>query len=228
MKITSLAVLALIGDEYTVRYVHAKMEASAHEIQSADYYDRSFEEKEAKEMADESKKLAINKWDGLIHAQNGKVYDPATMKEVELETTDVQLDETFSGEPIGIVQQRIGLMQTQSKDWYDDQVEKEEAQEMHKLAINKWDGLVHAANGKVYDQQTGKEVAEQLSQKSDWCDSGIKGTNWCAQEEAKDLNERTPQQRGLMFAEREYNDALTPSEQKDWCDSGIKGTNWCA
>ena len=90
--------------------------------------------------------MNVNKWDGLVHAQNGKVYDPKSMKEVALETTDVQLDESFAGEPIALVQQKM--------------------------------------------------------QKKDWCDSGIKGTDWCAQEETKDLNERTKRQQGLLFAQR--------------------------
>jgi hypothetical protein len=66
-----------------------------------------------------------------------------------------------------------------------------------------------------------------LSQKSDWCDSGIKGTNWCAQEEANGLNERMSYQRGLMFAEREYNDEMTPTEKKGWCDRQIHSEGWC-
>ena len=106
--------------------------------------------------------MNVNKWDGLVHAQNGKVYDPKSMKEVALETTDVQLDESFAGEPIALVQQKM--------------------------------------------------------QKKDWCDSGIKGTDWCAQEETKDLNERTKRQQGLLFAQR---------QQKDWCDRGIHSDKWC-
>jgi hypothetical protein len=51
--------------------------------------------------------MNVNKWDGLVHAQNGKVYDPKSMKEVALETTDVQLDESFAGEPIALVQQKM-------------------------------------------------------------------------------------------------------------------------
>ena len=73
-----------------------------------------------------------------------------------------------------------------------------------------------------------KYIPETLAQKQDWCDSGIKGTNWCDQEESKDLNERTKQQKGLMFVQREYDDNMSASEKRDWCDSGIKGTNWCA
>ena len=57
-----------------------------------------------------------------------------------------------------------------------------------------------------------------LSQKQDWCDSGIHGTDWCAQEEAKDLNERTKQQKGLMFAQK---------QKKDWCDRQIHSDEWC-
>ena len=106
--------------------------------------------------------MNVNKWDGLVHAQNGKVYDPKSMKEVALETTDVQLDESFAGEPIALVQKKM--------------------------------------------------------QKKDWCDSGIKGTDWCAQEETKDLNERTKRQQGLLFAQR---------QQKDWCDRGIHSDKWC-
>ena len=68
-----------------------------------------------------------------------------------------------------------------------------------------------------------------LSQKhkQDWCDSGIKGTNWCAAEEASDLNERTKRQQGVMFAEREPRTAATAAEMKDWCDKGIKTDAWC-
>ena len=57
-----------------------------------------------------------------------------------------------------------------------------------------------------------------LVEKKDWCDSGIKGTNWCAQEEAKDLNERSKHQQGLLFAQK---------EQKDWCDRQIHSDKWC-
>lgn len=157
MKFTSLAVLALLGDESATA---TAMQIARGELQTPDYYDRSFNNKEAKEM--EKVDMQVNKWDGLVHAQNGKVYDPKTMKEVALETTDVQLDEGFAGEPIALVQQRM--------------------------------------------------------QKKDWCDSGIKGTDWCAQEETKDLNERTKRQQGLMFVQR---------QQKDWCDRGIHSDKWC-
>lgn len=47
---------------------------------------------------------------------------------------------------------------------------------------NKFDGLFHQ-DGKTFDLQ-GKEVVPQMdliqSDKQDWCDSGIKGTDWCA------------------------------------------------
>jgi hypothetical protein len=73
----------------------------------------------------------------------------------------------------------------------------------HKL--NQFDGLIHKIDGTVTDQ-AGHEVSmdEELiqNQKQDWCDSGIKGTDWCAQEEAKDLNERASHQRGLMFSQK--------------------------
>ena len=62
------------------------------------------------------------------------------------------------------------------------------------------------------------KVPYSLVEKQDWCDSGIKGTNWCAAEEAADLNERTKQQKGLMFAQR---------EQKGWCDRQIHSEGWC-
>ena len=63
-------------------------------------------------------------------------------------------------------------------------------------------------------------AAPALSQisKQDWCDSGIKGTDWCAQEEAKDLNERTKRQQGLMFVQK---------GKKDWCDRQIHSDQWC-
>ena len=92
------------------------------------------------------------------------------------------------------------------------------------MNVNKWDGLVHAQKGKVYDPKSMKEVALETTdvqlneEKRDWCDSGIKGTDWCAQEETKDLNERTKRQQGLMFVQR---------QQKDWCDRGIHSDKWC-
>jgi hypothetical protein len=88
-----------------------------------------------------------------------------------------------------------------------------------RVQMNKFDGLFHAKNGKIYDG-AGKQVVEQLSErkKQDWCDSGIKGTDWCGAEEAKDLNERTKQQKGLMFAQK---------EKKGWCDKGIHSETWC-
>ena len=63
-------------------------------------------------------------------------------------------------------------------------------------------------------------------QKQDWCDSGIKGTDWCAQEETKDLNERTKRQQGLMFVQRD-DESASDAEKKDWCDKGIKTDQWC-
>jgi len=135
MKFVSLAVLALIGDESAVRKVHA-LAAAKNELQDADYYDRSFEEKEAKEMIKEQ--LPINKFDGLIHAQNGKIYDPETMKEVELntESSAVQINDwydddfdrtsTFTGEPIATVQKRIALLQMDSQDWFDNAYERDQ------------------------------------------------------------------------------------------------------
>jgi hypothetical protein len=114
MKFVSLAVLALIGDDMAIMKAHA-LNAARNEMQSADYYDRSFDEKEG--AAIEKQKIVVNKFDGLVHAQDGKVYDPETMKVVDL-TTDssaVQLNQdnwydddfertqTYTGEPIATV-----------------------------------------------------------------------------------------------------------------------------
>ena len=49
MKFTSLAILALLGDEVAVNRAHA-MRVTRGELQDPDYYDRSFDQKEAKEM----------------------------------------------------------------------------------------------------------------------------------------------------------------------------------
>jgi hypothetical protein len=229
MKFVSLAVLALIGDEMAIKKAQA-LKVARHEMQASDYYDRSFDEKEG--AAIEKAKTSVNKFDGLVHAQNGKVYDPENMKEVEL-TTDssaVQLNQdnwydddfertqTFTGEPIATVQQKMALLQTESSDLFDRDFEAHQ-QKKSRVQMNKFDGLFHAPNGKVYDQ-AGKEVVQQLSQdqNQDWCDSGIKGTGWCDNEESKDLNEKTKQQKGLMFAQR---------EKKGWCDKGINSETWC-
>lgn len=66
-------------------------------------------------------------------------------------------------------------------------------------------------------------------QKRDWCDSGIKGTDWCAQEEEADLNERTKQQEGLMFAQRrrDNQEQAHKKKVKGWCDKGITDDAWC-
>ena len=103
MKFASIAVLALIGDEIAVNRAHA-MTVARGELQNPDYYDRSLNAEEVKAAQQEDK--IVNKWDGLVHAQNGKTYDPKTMKEIALETSEVQLDEQFAGEPIRLVQQR--------------------------------------------------------------------------------------------------------------------------
>jgi len=63
-----------------------------------------------------------------------------------------------------------------------------------------------------------QHVPHSLASKKDWCDSGIKGTNWCAAEEASDLNERTKRQQGLMFVQK---------AKKDWCDRQIHTEAWC-
>lgn len=63
-----------------------------------------------------------------------------------------------------------------------------------------------------------QQVPYSLSSKKDWCDSGIKGTNWCAEEEKKDLNERTKRQQGLVFVQK---------TKKDWCDRQIHSDEWC-
>ena len=65
------------------------------------------------------------------------------------------------------------------------------------------------------------------AEKQDWCDSGIKGTNWCDEEEKKDLNEKLKHQKGLMFLQREYDDAMKAQEKKGWCDKGIRSEGWC-
>ena len=70
--------------------------AAAYDM-APDRFDTDFEKKIA-----DARLPKPNKFDGLIHAQNGKVYDPETGKEVALEEEFVML-----GEPIGLVQQRI-------------------------------------------------------------------------------------------------------------------------
>jgi len=94
----------------------------------------------------------------------------------------------------------------------------------------KWQ--IDGTNPPIHDWQEPYTLAQRRNvpssyvQKQDWCDSGIKGTNWCAQEEEKDLNERTKRQQGLMFAERPHENA-SAAEKKDWCDKGIKTDTWC-
>ena len=149
MKITSIAVLALIGDEFAVKMAHAR-----NLMQDPDYYDRSFNAAEQNQ-----KVIQVNKWDGLVHAQNGKVYDPQTMKEVELNTDSsaVQLEESHP---------RQRLMQARANNWFDESYERQEkANELRETRpqVNKFDGLIHAQNGKVYDPQTGKQVDQELS-----------------------------------------------------------------
>ena len=92
----------------------------------------------------------------------------------------------------------------------------------------KWQ--IDGTNPPIHDWQQPYTLSQQapqsLANRKDWCDSGIKGTNWCAQEEEKDLNERTKRQQGLMFAQRDEESA-SASEKKDWCDRGIKTDQWC-
>jgi hypothetical protein len=45
MKFVSIAVLALLGDDMAIKKAHA-LTISRNEMQDADYYDRSYDEKE--------------------------------------------------------------------------------------------------------------------------------------------------------------------------------------
>jgi hypothetical protein len=110
MKYSQLAVLALIGDKVAVKTVQA-LKARNHDLVGEDYFDRSYNENE--QVA--AQKPPVNKFDGLIHAQNGKVYDPQSLKEVDINEDsaavqtgdwyddDFEEKNTWTGEPIATV-----------------------------------------------------------------------------------------------------------------------------
>ena len=102
------------------------------------------------------------------------------MKEVELitDSSAVQLSQnnwydddfertsTWTGEPIATVQKRIAaaaMLQTEDRDlvaresWYDRSLDEEEENQSRVVQVNKFDGLVHHSNGKMYTKE-GKEV----------------------------------------------------------------------
>ena len=57
-------------------------------------------------------------------------------------------------------------MQARANNWFDESYERQEkANELRETRpqVNKFDGLIHAQNGKVYDPQTGKQVDQELS-----------------------------------------------------------------
>jgi len=181
-------------------------------VQTHDWYDRDFEEKNTftgEPIATVQKRLEKQP-KALLQTGSGDWYD-----------RDFEEKNTWTGEPIATVQARYANnIFAQEKDWFDKDIEEKATYEKeHKL--NQFDGLIHKIDGTVTDASGHEVDTSELVQKTnkDWCDSGIKGTDWCAQEESKDLNERAKHQKGLMFSQK---------TTKDWCDSGIKGTDWCA
>ena len=117
------------------------------------------------------------------------------------------------------------FMQKEKKDWCDRQIHSDKwCDEEVKAGLNTKtldDKSLYEGPTKAAWQINGTEPPVPkftLAQKQDWCDSGIKGTDWCAQEEAKDLNERTKRQQGLMFMQK---------DKKDWCDRQIHSDKWC-
>jgi hypothetical protein len=87
---------------------------ASHDIVDEDYFDRNYSAAEKKEIA----RPPVNKFDGMIHAQNGKIFDPATLREVDTDIDsmavqtkdwydkDFDAKNTFTGEPIANVQKR--------------------------------------------------------------------------------------------------------------------------
>ena len=77
-------------------------------VDTPEYFDRQFDEPQ------------VNKFDGYIHLSNGKKLDGKTFDEVQdddlnvmtsfIENFEQDLDlQQFSGEPIGLIQQRVSV-----------------------------------------------------------------------------------------------------------------------
>ena len=96
-------------------------------------------EKEARMLAEH-----VNQFDGLVHASNGKIYDPQDGSEVKKWMQDT------------------AEVQTKYTDVFDENFEIDK--HLHKVKkqhkVNRWDGLIHAKNGKRYDPETMKEVQD--------------------------------------------------------------------
>jgi len=127
--------------------------------------DKYFEEQAQKELKNSEitevkltkKQMAQLKSDGLIHTDSGRLFDPIDGHEIGVDTTDLQLHDNPMSD---------------SKDdrYFEESFQRDQARELaeqkhHKVLsqkewsqVNKFDGLIHAKDGKLIDPENGNEV----------------------------------------------------------------------
>ena len=131
----STLIFALLAGVQSVQFVK--------EIKAESWYDKSMDAHEAAEEA----KPVVNKFDGLVHGADGSTYDPATHKKIDRE------DESLV---------QVRFVKNMAQDGFDKSMDRE--QEMAKAPkVNKFDGLIHAQNGRTYDPVSMKEVVQEHS-----------------------------------------------------------------
>lgn len=126
--------------------------------------DKYFEEQAEKEVNSAEitevkltkKQMSQLKSDGLIHTDTGRLFDPVDGHEIGGESVDLQLED----HPMSESKDDRYFEESFQKD-----VAREKAEQHTKVLsqkewsqVNKFDGLIHAKNGKLIDPESGNEV----------------------------------------------------------------------
>lgn len=160
-------------------------------VQVKDIYDDNMEARMIQKQVDSQ--FHANPFDGMIHAQNGKIYDPTNGRDVTREMTEEndyvaidaedRYDDEYEINPERAIKMK-GLSQSinpetgavsgslvqkkssnTAKDWADKAVTEQERQ-IAVVKPNQFDGLLHLKNGAILDPETHKDVREQLEDNS--------------------------------------------------------------
>ena len=135
----SALIFALLAGVQSVQFVK--------EIKSESWYDKTIDAHEAAQEIKDAQPI-VNKFDGLIHGADGKTYDPVTHKQIDRE------DDTLL---------QVRFVKNMNQDGFDKSMDRKQEEMARAPVINKFDGLIHAQNGKVYDPVSKKEVTLEES-----------------------------------------------------------------
>lgn len=101
-------------------------------LDNEEWYDESLDRFYAKKSRF-AEQPVVNQFDGMIHAQDGRIFDPVNGKEVDNESW---------------------ALQTESNDWFDQDIVRSANED----TVNQFDGLIHTKDGRTFSPVDGKEA----------------------------------------------------------------------